>query len=138
MPQSVQQGGGELHISEDLHPFAEGEIGGDEGRPPLVPHRYQVEEQFSTGAIERYESQFVYNEQIRPLNPVVQSSQETLVAGFKKRTHQVCRPGKTHPETPAGSLHPQTDGDVCLSGTDGTGQDNVLGAAQVFAAGQFQ
>ena len=106
MSQSGQKGSGEFGISEDLHPFAEGEIGGDEGRPPFVPLRYQVEEQFSAGAVERHESQFINDEQIRPLNPAVQSSQETLVAGFKKRTHQVCRPGKTHTETPAGRPHP--------------------------------
>jgi hypothetical protein len=59
MSQLVQQGGGQLRISEDLHPFAEGEIGGDQCRPPFIPLRYQVEEQFSAGAVERHESQFI-------------------------------------------------------------------------------
>ena len=138
MPQPVQQGGGEFGVSKDLHPLTEGEIGGDEGRPAFVPLRQQVEEQFSAGAIERHESQFVHNEQIRPLDPTVEPSQETFIAGFKKRTHQICRPGEADTETPAGSLHSQADGDVRLPGADGTRQDNVLGPAEVVTAGQFQ
>ena len=138
MSQPVQQGGGELRISKDLHPLAEGEIGGDEGRPAFVPLRYQVEEQFSAGAVERHESQFVYDKQVRPLEAPVEPSQETLIAGLKKRTHQICRPCKAYPETPARSLHSETNGDVGLSGTDGTCQDDIIGPAQVFAAGQFQ
>jgi hypothetical protein len=138
MSQPVQQGGGQFCISEDLHPFAEGEIGGDEGRPPFVPLRYQIEEQFSAGAVERHESQFINDEQIRPLNPTMEPSQKTLIAGLKKCTHQICRPGKTYPETSARSLHSETNGDVRFPSTNGTGQDNVLSPAQVFAAGQFQ
>ena len=81
MSQSVQQGSGQLRISEDLHPFAEGEIGGDEGRPPFVPLRYQVEEQFSAGAVERHEPELIHDKEVRPLEPPVKPSQKTFIAG---------------------------------------------------------
>lgn len=40
----VQQRGGEFSIAEDLYPFAEGKVGGDQCRPPFVPLRQQIEE----------------------------------------------------------------------------------------------
>ena len=39
MGETVEQRGGELFVAEDLDPLAEGEIGGDDGRPPLVALR---------------------------------------------------------------------------------------------------
>ena len=75
MPQPVQQGGGEFGIPEDLHPLAEGEIRGDEGRPALVALRQQVEEEFTAGAVERHEPQFIHDEQVRPLNLPVEPAE---------------------------------------------------------------
>jgi hypothetical protein len=49
MPQPVQKGRGELGVTEDLHPLAEGQVGGDQGRPSFVAFREQVEEQFTAG-----------------------------------------------------------------------------------------
>jgi hypothetical protein len=87
MPQPVQQGGGEFGIPEDLHPLAESEVRGDKGRPPLVPLRQQVEKQFSAGAVERHESQFIHDKQVCPFDPAVKPSQKSFVTGFKKRAH---------------------------------------------------
>lgn len=112
MAQAVKQSGSELGITEDLHPFTEGQVGRDHGRAPLVTFGEQIKEQFTAGAVKRDKSQFVYDQQVISLQSPVQPSQQPFITGFQQRTHQLRRPGKAHPETPAGSLHAQCDGNV--------------------------
>ena len=50
--EAVEQRGRELLVAEDLHPLAEGEVGGDDRRAPLVALGEQVEEQLAAGPLE--------------------------------------------------------------------------------------
>ena len=78
--QPVQQGGGELGVPEDLHPLAEGQVGGDEGGTPFVPLRQQVKEQLTAGPVEGHEPEFIHDEQVRPMDLPVQLAQEALIS----------------------------------------------------------
>jgi hypothetical protein len=57
--EAVQQGGGHLGVAEDLHPFAEVEVGGDDERGLLVELADQVEQQRAAGVGERQVAQLV-------------------------------------------------------------------------------
>jgi len=57
--EAVQQGGGHLGVAEDLHPFAEVEVGGDDERSFFIELAGQVEQQRPAGAGEREVAQFV-------------------------------------------------------------------------------
>ena len=48
VPEAVEQRRGEFLVAEDLHPLAEGEVGGD--RAPLVAVGEEVEQQLAAGA----------------------------------------------------------------------------------------
>ncbi len=47
MGEPVEQSGGHLGVAEDGGPFAEGEVGGDDDRGPLVEPADQVEEELA-------------------------------------------------------------------------------------------
>ncbi len=64
MGEPVEQRPGEPLRAHDLGPFVEGEIAGDENRPALVPLAENLEKQFRSGFGQRYESQFVDNQQL--------------------------------------------------------------------------
>ncbi len=59
MTEAVEQGCGQLLAAEDLHPLAEGEVGGDDRGASLVAVAQQVEEQLAAGLIEGDEAQLV-------------------------------------------------------------------------------
>ena len=60
MRQSIQQCRGEFFIAgEHRDPFREREIGGDDGRAPLVALADEIEQQLAADAIERHEPQLV-------------------------------------------------------------------------------
>jgi len=66
MGEAIEQRGSELLVAEDLHPLAEGQIGGNDGRPPLVSLRKQIEEQFTAGAPKRVRTSLRESQRIRP------------------------------------------------------------------------
>jgi len=71
--QAIEQRGRELFVAgEDRDPFGEGEIRGDDDRPPLVAVGEQVEEQLATDAVERDEAQLVDDEDVAPEEPLLQ------------------------------------------------------------------
>ena len=63
MPEAVERRRGELLIAEDLHPLAEGEVGGDDRRAALVALGEEVEEELSAGAVEGHEAELVDDQQ---------------------------------------------------------------------------
>ena len=56
-----------MSLSEpnNLGPFVEGEVGGDQDGTPLVALAEDFEEEFSAGAGQGYEAQFVDDEQVK-------------------------------------------------------------------------
>jgi len=57
--EAVQQGRGHFGVAEDLHPFAEVEVGGDDQGGLLVELAGQVEQQRPAGVGERQVAQLV-------------------------------------------------------------------------------
>jgi hypothetical protein len=49
--QAIEQRGGHLGIAEDGRPFAEGEVGGDDDRGPLLEPADEVEQELAAGRI---------------------------------------------------------------------------------------
>src|SRR5665811_753864 len=61
--QAVQQRSSQLLITEDLHPLRERQVRRHQRGMSLVAVGQQVEEQLAAVALERYESEFVNDEQ---------------------------------------------------------------------------
>ena len=57
--ETVEQRGGHLGVAEHARPFAEGEVGGDNDRGPLVEPADQMEQQLATGLGEGKIAQFI-------------------------------------------------------------------------------
>ena len=74
--------GSKFSIAEDLHPFAEGQISRDKGRPALISLRSQVEEEFTTGAIKRHKSQLVHDNQVISFQAFVNSGVDIYQRSF--------------------------------------------------------
>ena len=134
-------------VAEDLHPFAEREVGGDDRRAPLVAVGEEVEEQLAAGALEGHEAEFVDDQQRDPQVALVQPRERQLVARLDELAHEV---GGAHEGDPpayagiprravaaAGSLDAERDREVRLAGADRPGDDDVLGALDVFAGRQL-
>ena len=66
VPEAVEQRRGEFLVAEDLHPLAEGEVGGDDRRAPLVAVGEEVEDQLTAGALEGHEAELVDDQQRDP------------------------------------------------------------------------
>ena len=59
MGEPVEQCGGHLGVAEDVRPFPEGQVGGDDDGGLFVKTADQVEEQLAAGLSKRQISQFV-------------------------------------------------------------------------------
>jgi hypothetical protein len=59
MGEPIEQRGGELFISEDLNPLAEGQVGGHHGGAAFVAIGEQVEEQLATFSFEGNKPQLI-------------------------------------------------------------------------------
>ena len=70
MGEAVEQGRGHLRIAEYLGPLAEGQVGGDDQRGPLIELGHQVEEQLSAVAGEGQIAEFVEHDEIDAGQPV--------------------------------------------------------------------
>ena len=64
MGEAVEQRGGHLGVAEDARPFAEGQVGGDDDRGPLVEPADQVEQQLAAGLGERQIAEFVEDDEV--------------------------------------------------------------------------
>ena len=59
MGETIEQRGRHFRVAEDARPFAEGEVGGDDDRGPLVEPADQMEQQLATGLGEGKIAQFI-------------------------------------------------------------------------------
>ena len=67
MREAIQQRGGHLGVAgEDTRPFAEGEIGGDDDRGPLVEPADEMEQQLAAGLSEGQIAEFIENDEVEP------------------------------------------------------------------------
>ena len=65
MGDTVEHSGGHLLVAEDLGPFPEGEIGGDDHRGLLIEFGDQVKEQLAGVLGERQIPQFIEHHQVK-------------------------------------------------------------------------
>mgnify|MGYP003348198422 CR=1 FL=1 len=66
MSETVEERGRHFGVDENAWPFAEGEIGGDDHRGPLVEPADEMEKQLSAGLSEREIAKLVENDKIHP------------------------------------------------------------------------
>jgi len=135
MAEAVEQRGGEFLVAEDLDPFREGQVGGDQRRAALGAVGQQIEEQFAAGAVEGDKAQLGEDEQLDALEAVVQARERFFVARSAQRQHEVGRAHERDAMATAGGFDPQRDGRVGFARADRAGQNDVLAARDPFAAG---
>jgi hypothetical protein len=64
MGQAIEQRGRHLGVAEDAGPFAEGEIGGDDDRSPLVEPTDEMEQELAAGLGEWQIAEFVEDDEV--------------------------------------------------------------------------
>ena len=89
--EAVQQRAGEAFRSEDLGPFVEGQVGGDQDGAPLVALAEHLEEQFRPGGGQGHEAQFVDDQQVQAGQLPLEVEQAPFIASdaWRIRTHTV-------------------------------------------------
>ena len=68
--QAVEERGGHFPVVEDLGPFTEGEVGGDDQAGALVEFAQEMEQQCAAGLRERQIAEFIENDQVDLHEPV--------------------------------------------------------------------
>ena len=77
MGEPVEQGAGEALAAEDVGPFVEGQVAGDQGGSAFVALREDLEEEFGAGLREWYEAKFVDDQELN-LGEALLVAQEML------------------------------------------------------------
>jgi hypothetical protein len=77
--QAVENGAGEALRAEDLGPFVEGQVRGDDDRAALVALGDDLEEQLGAGLAERHEAEFVDDQQLLAGEGLLQALQAAFV-----------------------------------------------------------
>ena len=85
---AVEQSAGEAQAAEDLRPFVEGLVAGDERRAALVALREDFEEEFGTSLGQRDESEFVDDEDLDLGERFLVAQEALLGAGFDQGVGQ--------------------------------------------------
>ena len=80
--QAVEQGAGEALADEDLGPFVEGQVAGDQGGSALMALREDLEEEFRAGLGQRDEAEFIADQELDIGEALLVAQQALLVAGF--------------------------------------------------------
>ena len=88
MGQAIQQSGRHAFALEDLPPFAERQVAGDQQAGPFVPVREDLEQQLSAGPAERQIAQLIADQQIGPIQLVQEAIQLILLLGLFQTVDQ--------------------------------------------------
>ena len=116
MNEAVQQGAGQSLRAEDLGPLIEGQVGGDQDRPPLVSLAEDLEEELRAGLGERDEAKLVDDEQLEPGQSLLEVEQSPLVPGLDQLVDQRGGRGEADRQSPLAGGEPQTEGHMGLAG----------------------
>ena len=82
MSEPIEERSREFFVSrEDLHPFAEGEVGRDDDAASAVALGEQIEEQLAAGAVEGHEPELVEDEKVDVVKSFLESTKLTRVSG---------------------------------------------------------
>lgn len=137
MGQPVQQGGRHAFTLEDLAPFAERQVAGDQQAGSLVAIREDLEQQLGASPAERQVAQFIANQQVHPVELAQEAVQLVLLLRFFQAIDQ--RRRREEPDPPACPAGGQAQGDrqMCFPDALTTQQAEVLVLIEPLAAGQF-
>ena len=137
MGETIQEGGGHLGVAKDLHPFAEGQIGGDDEAGSFVKLADQMEEQGAPGFREGEIAQFIENDRIHLGQVPCQVAGTALGFLPLQLIDQIHHVVKAHPLACVDGSHPQGNGAVGLARPRPAYQDEVVGTFHEGPRGQW-
>ena len=111
MGEPVQQRPGQPLRAEDLGPFVEWQVGGDQDGAPLIALAEDLEEQFRADPRQWDKARFVDDQQVQAGQLPLQIQQPSLVPGLHHFVDQGGGRGEAHRHPPlAGGLGPEPRG----------------------------
>ena len=133
----VQQSAGEPLGAEDLGPFVEGQVAGDERRVAFVALADGLEEQLGAGLRQRHVAQLIDDQQFVGGDLLLEPEQSLFVSGLDQFADQ-CGGGDEADAMPAlAGRQAERQRDVRLAGAAVAQQQDVFLARQELAACQF-
>ena len=136
--EAVEERAGEALGAEHLGPFVERQIGGDQGRAPLVALAEHLEQQLGAGLRQRHEAEFVDDQKLVGGELLLEPQQLLVIAGLDELVDQCGGGDEADREALLAGRQAETEGDVGLAGAAVAERDEVLAALDVLAAGQLQ
>ena len=121
----VEQGAGEALAAEDVGPFVEGQVAGDQGGSAFVALREDFEEKFGAGLRQRHEAEFVDDQELDLGEALLVAQKMLLVAGFDERVDEG---GGAGPEDGVAALarsQAQAEREMALAGAGVAEGDDV-------------
>ena len=88
MGEAIEERAGEALGAEHLGPFVEGQIGGDQGRAPLVALAEHLEQQLGAGLRQRHEAEFVDDQKLVGGELLLEPQQLLVIAGLDEFVDQ--------------------------------------------------
>ena len=134
----IQQGRGHPFALEDLAPFAEGQVAGDQKAAPLVAIGEHLEEQLGAAAAERQVAELIADEQIDAVELGQQAVEAMLLMGLLQLTDQAGGGEEPHPFAEATGGETQRGGDMGFSRAGVADEAAVVVLLDPFAARQFE
>ena len=134
--EAVEERAGEPLGAEYLGPFVEGQVGGDQGRAPLVALAEHLEQELGSGLGQRHEAELVDDQKLVGGELLLEPPQLLVIAGLHEFVDQ--RGGGDEADRETLLAGRQAEGDVGLAGATVAERDAVLAALDVRAAGQLQ
>ena len=136
--EAVEESAGKPLGAEHLGPFVERQIGGDQGRAPLVALAEHLEQELGTGLGQRHEAEFVDDQKLVGGELLLEPQQLLVIAGLDELVDQCGGGDEADREALLAGRQAETEGDVGLAGAAVAERDEVLAALDVLAAGQLQ
>ena len=100
--EAVEESAGEALGAEHLGPFVEGQIGGDQGRAPLVALAEHLEQQLGAGLGQRHEAEFVDDQKLVGGELLLEPQQLLVIAGLDEFVDQRGGGDEADREAPSG------------------------------------
>ena len=138
MGEAIEERAGEALGAEHLGPFVERQIGGDQGRAPLVALAEHLEQQLGAGLGQRHEAEFVDDQKLVGGELLLEPQQLLVIAGLDEFVDQRGGGDEADREALLAGRQAETEGDVGLAGPTVAERDEVLAALDVLAAGELQ
>ena len=129
--EAVKQGAGEALAAEDLGPFVEGQVAGDQGRAAFMALGEDLEQQFGAGLRQRHVTDLIDDEQVDLGQRLLVAQQMFLVPGLDQRVHQGGGGGPQDGIAALACRQTQAQGEVALPGAGVAHDDDILAAVDV-------